>query len=163
MKNIFLLFLSIALVPAAMAQLKVKEKCPDFEVNILDGQVNGMKADFPHDRLKIILPCFTSATEEKDSSKCGSTIFFKDRDIYFYTQRDYVEIGPKFKGKLSLPLFGAPRASLFKWLGNPTMNDDKWCAYRTSYGTLVLHFDAASKVNLVQFSTKSTDFLSLCE
>jgi hypothetical protein len=163
MKNMFLLFLSMSLVPSAMAQLKVKEKCPDFEVNILDGMVNGIKPDLPHDRIKILLPCFTSAAEEKDNSKCGSSVFFKDRDIYFYTQRDYIEIGPKFKGKLSLPLLGAPRTSLFKWLGNPTMNDDKWSAYKTSYGVLVLHFDTSNKVNLIQFSTKGTEGLSLCE
>ena len=39
--------------------------------------------------------------------KCGGGVFYKAQDIYFYTGRDYVEIGPKFKGKLSWPLMGA--------------------------------------------------------
>lgn len=163
MKNIFLLFMTMALASVSIAQLKVKAKCPDFEVDVLNGKVNGIKADIPNDRLKILLPCFTSAAEEKDNSKCGSNVFFKDKDIYFYTQRDYIEIGPKFKGKLSLPLLGAQRANLFKWLGNPKLKDDKWNAYQTAYGTMVLHFDAANKVKLIQLSTQGTETLSLCE
>ena len=163
MKNIILLFLSMAVLPAAMAQLKVKAKCPDFEVDILDGKVNAaIKPDFPTDRLKLLLPCFTSA-EEKETAKCGTTVFYKDRDIYFYTQRDYIEIGPKFKGKLSIPLIGAQRNSLFKWLGNPIMKDDKWQAYRMSYGTMVLQFDGANKVKQIQMSTLGPDALTLCE
>ncbi|HEX6179712.1 MAG TPA: hypothetical protein VFZ47_00625, partial [Chitinophagaceae bacterium] len=84
-------------------------------------------------------------------------------DIYFYTNRDYIEIGPKFKGKLSVPLIGAKRGSLFNKLGNPVMKDATWDAYQTNYGTLVLHYDAAGKVKLIQMSTLGTNTLSLCE
>ena len=65
--------------------------------------------------------------------------------MYFYTDRDYVEIGPNFKGKLSVPLMGAARSSLFKIFGNPMIKDVKWDHFQTSYGILILYYDDASK------------------
>jgi hypothetical protein len=162
MKKSILLALFVAPAFFATAQLTVKADCPVFEVDILDGKVNGLKADAPNDKLKAKFPCFTSAAEVKDSAKCGTNVFFKDRDLFFYTERDYVEIGPKFKGKLSIPLMGAPKGSLFKHLGNPKMHDANWEAYSTSYGILILYYDAAKKVNKIQFSTRSTDNIKLC-
>lgn len=163
MKSI-ILTLSFALAAmVASAQLTVKANCPVFEVDILDGKVNGLKPTTPNDQLRSKFPCFTSAAEEKDSAKCGTNVFFKDRDLYFYTQRDYVEIGPKFKGKLSIPLIGAARNSLFKHLGNPKLKDATWEAYSTSYGILILTYDAANKVKKIQFSTQNTNNIQLCE
>jgi hypothetical protein len=72
---------------------------PVFIVNILDGKVNEVLPTAVG-QIKERLPCFTSA-EESTTAKCGGGVFQR-RDIYFYTSRDYVEIGPKFK-KLSLP------------------------------------------------------------
>jgi hypothetical protein len=109
------------------------------------------------------LPCFTSAEEESATAKCGGGVFFKDRDISIYTQRDYVEIGEKFQGKLSIPIMGAKRGTLFNYLGNPKMKDTNWDAFQTAYGILVLHYNAAGKVFKIQFSTKSAETLSLCE
>jgi hypothetical protein len=163
MKKTLLVIFSMATLSGAMAQLTVKSKCPDFVVDILDGKVNGLKANASNADIKAKLPCSTSSEEEGGAAKCGANVFYKDRDIYFYTQRDYVEIGPKFKGKMTIPLLGAKRGTLFKVLGNPKLKDDKWDAYQTQYGTLVLHYDAAGKINLVQFSTNSTETLSLCE
>jgi hypothetical protein len=100
---------------------------------------------------------------DSTKSKCGAGVFYKDRDISFYTDRDYIQVGPKFKGKLTVPLMGAKRTSLFQWLGNPILKDDKWDAFQMSYGVLVLHYDATGKVILIQFSTKNTETLSLCE
>lgn len=152
-------------VPASMAigQLTVKADCPVFEIDILDGKVNGLKADAADDQIRSRFPCFSSAAAAKDSAKCGTNVFFKDRDLYFYTQRDYIEIGPKFKGKLSIPLIGMPRNSLFKHLGAPKMKDTKWEAYTTNYGIIILSFDAANKVNKIQFSTKNANTIQLCD
>lgn len=145
------------------AQLKVKATCPTFEVDIIDGKVNGLKANARVEDIKNKLPCFTSMESEDSASKCGGGIYYKDRDIYFYTKRDYVEIREKFNGKLSIPLMGAPRNGLFKWLGNPKLKDTNWDAFEMSYGTLVLHYNKANRVNLIQFSTNGTETLSLCE
>lgn len=161
MKNISLAIACLALSTMSMAQLKAKVICPAFDVDILEGKVNTYKATVGAGELKNKFPCFTSTTN--DSAKCGEAIYFKDKDIIFYTGRDYVEIGEKFKGKISLPLIGASRGSLFKWLGNPKMKDDTWDAFQTAYGTLVLHYNKAKKVRLIQFSTKDTNTLSLCE
>jgi hypothetical protein len=163
MKNGMLLLLSLLLVTTAMAQLTTKKACPDFEVDILDGKVNGVKPTDDNGKVKRTWPCFTSTAEEKDSAKCGTSVFFKDKDIYFYTQRNYIEIGPKFKGKLSIPLLGAKRSSMFQYLGNPVMKDDDWDAFKTSYGILVTHYDAAGKVKNFQITTQGTHNLSLCE
>jgi hypothetical protein len=149
-----------------MGQLKAKVKCPDFYVDVLNGTVNDIKPNYTFNEIKEKFPCFTSSEEESESAKCGGGIFFKDKDIFFYTRRDYIEIGPKFLGKTSLPLLGAKRNSLFKTLGNPKMKDDLWDAFEMQYGTLVLHYDvagAAGKVKFFQFSNLSTELLNLCE
>jgi hypothetical protein len=163
MKAPFFILLSLATVTIANAQLKTTPVCGTFVVEILDGKVNGVFPDFTIGQIKEKLPCFTSEEPENSTSKCGGGVFYKDKDIYFYTGRDYIEIREKFKGKLSIPLLGATRNSLFKWLGNPKIKDVNWDAFQTQYGTLVLHYNKAGKVNLIQFSKKSTETLSLCE
>jgi len=166
MKSLAILLICMASFSAAMAQLKPKEKCPDFYVDILNGTLNGLKPNRTQDEFKTTLPCYTSAEEEGSTAKCGSGVFFKDKDIYVYTKRKYITVGPRFHGKLTIPLMGAKRNALFKWLGNPKMKDDLWDAFDLQYGTLVLHYDvagAAGKVKLIQFSTESTETLNLCE
>jgi hypothetical protein len=162
MKKICLFFVFACMCIPAVAQLTAKANCPVFEVDILDGKVNGFKASATNAEIKTKFPCFTSAAEPQDSAKCGTHVFYKDRDLYFYTDRDYIEIGPQFKGKLSVPLIGATRSSLFKTLGNPKIKDTNWEAYTTNYGILVLHFDAAGKVNKIQMSTQNANTLQLC-
>lgn len=132
-------------------------------MDILDGNINGVEPDYSPGRIKQALPCSTSEEPEDKTSKCGGGVFYKDKDIYFYTGRDYVEIREKFKGKLSLPIMGASRNSLFKSLGNPIMKESNWDAFKMSYGTLVLHYNKAGKVNLIQFSKLGPDGLTLCE
>ena len=164
MKKIIFLILIFCFIDKMQAQLKVTPHCDDFYVDILDGKVNGVRPDFTMGQIKQKLPCFTSSDSGGSSTaRCGGTVFFKDRDVYFYTDRDYVEIGEKFKGKLSIPLLGSPRNGLFKWLGNPKLKDINWDAFETAYGILVLHYNKAGKVNLIQFSTRSEETLSLCE
>lgn len=114
-------------------------------------------------QIKIKFPCFTSFEEEGTSAKCGAGVFYKDKDIYFYTTRDYVEIGPTFKGKLSIPLLGAPRNGLFKLLGKPQIKDVSWDAFQTAYGVLILYYNKAGKVNKIQFSNQSANTIQLCE
>jgi hypothetical protein len=163
MKNLICLVSFCMLVVATKAQLKTTAKCPAFTVDILDGKVNDVRSTATVGQIKEKLPCFTSAENEAGTAKCGGGVFYKDRDIYFYTARDYVEIGPKFKGKLSIPLMGASRNALFKWLGHPKIKDVTWDAFTTQYGTLILYYTKANKVNKIQFSTKSTDDIQLCE
>ncbi len=163
MKNLLIFCLAACLISTASAQLKVKATCASLYVDLLDGKVNGIKPDIAAPELKDKLPCFTSVDEEGGSSKCGGAVNYKDKDIYFFTKRDYIEIGEKFQGKLSIPIMGAPRNSLFKWLGNPKLKDTNWEAFQMSYGTLVLHYNAANKVKLIQFSTHDMETLSLCE
>lgn len=161
MKNTVFAFLSIIFSLSAGAQLKTKPVCSDFFVDILDGKVNGVHPDFTTAQIKTKLPCFTS--EEPSTAKCGGAIHYKDRDVTFFTGREYVEIGPKFKGKLSLPLMGGKRGSFFKMLGNPKMKDPNWDAFDTQYGCLILYYNSASKVRMIRFSTKTTDQINLCE
>ena len=147
-----------------MAQLKTTPKCPDFDIDILDGIVN--KNILPTStvgQIKLNLPCFTSFEEEGTSAKCGAGVFYKDKDVFFYTTRDYVEIGPAFKGTLSIPLIGAPRTGLFRWLGTPQIKDVNWDAFQTSYGVLILYYNSESRVNKIQFSTQSANSIQLCE
>ena len=73
------------------------------------------------------------------------------------------QIGPNFKGKLSIPLMGGKRGSFYKWLGLPKLKDTNWDAYETQYGCLILYYDAQSKVRMIRFSSKTTDDINLCE
>lgn len=166
MKRLLLIILSMGILSVSMAQLKAKVKCPEFYVDILNGTVNDLKPNYTQNEIREKFPCFTSAEDESSEAKCGGGIFFKDKDIYFYTKRDYIEVGPKFLGKTSVPLLGTKRNSLFTKLGNPKIKDDLWDAYEMQYGTLVLHYDvagSAGKVKFFQFSTLQSEALSLCE
>ena len=163
MQKVILLSLAfIAFTSFATAQLKAKPSCGEFSVDILNGTVDNAKPDFVLEQIKAKFPCFTSEDQEA-TGKCGSALFYTDKDIKFYVKRQYIEIGPAFKGKLSIPVMGAARGSLFKYFGNPKVKDTGWDAFQTQYGTLVLHYNSAGKVNLIQFSTKTTDELNLCE
>ncbi|HEY5408767.1 MAG TPA: hypothetical protein VIJ92_16860 [Ginsengibacter sp.] len=155
---------ALLLCTASMAQLKTTPKCPAIEINILDGIVNGnILPTSTVGFIKNTLPCFTSFEEEGTTAKCGGGVFYKDKDVYFYTTRRYIEIGPDFKGKLSVPLMGVLRNSLFKLLGSPQIKDVTWDAFQTSYGILILYYNKESKVNKIQFSTQSASSIKLCE
>lgn len=162
MKKLILSLPVLFVMFEAASQLKPRVSCGTFTVDILDGVVNGLRPDIHPDKIKEKLPCFSTAEKEAATAKCGGGVFYKDRDIYFYTSRDYVEIGEKFKGKLSLPLMNAKRTSLYKWLGKPQLKDPDWEAYQTQYGCLVLYF-RAGVVKKIQFSTKGTGSLQLCQ
>lgn len=163
-KTILVTLIVITSSAVASAQLNTTPKCKEINVDLLDGIIN--KTLLPTStvgQIKLNLPCFTSFEEEGTSAKCGGGVFFKDKDIYFYTTRDYIEIGPAFKGKLSLPLMGAPRNGLFKLLGSPQIKDVKWDAFQTAYGVLILYYNSASRVNKIQFSRMSVNTIQLCE
>ena len=163
-KTILVTLIVITSSAVASAQLNITPKCKEIYVDLLDGIIN--KTLLPTStvgQIKLNLPCFTSFEEEGTSAKCGAGVFYKDKDIYFYTTRDYIEIGPAFKGKLSLPLMGAPRNGLFKLLGSPQIKDVKWDAFQTSYGILILYYNSALRVNKIQFSKMSANTIKLCE
>lgn len=159
MKNFVLSILVLGILSPADGQLKVKPRCDAFVVDVLDGKVNDVHADFTDGQIKTKLPCFTN----EETSKCGRVIYYKDRDVKFFIDRNYVEIGPDFKGKLTVPLLGKKRGSFFKWLGLPKLKDDTWDAFQTQYGCLILYYNSASKVTMIRFSTKTTDEINLCE
>lgn len=145
------------------AQLKKSTACPVFTVDVLYGKLNeGLNPQSTSGEIQKTFPCFTELREQPATGKCAG-VFYKDKDIYFYTDRDYIEIRQNFKGKLSLPLMGASRKSLFKMLGNPIMKDVNWDAFHLRYGTLVLYYSKAGRVNKLQLSSKSTESLKLCE
>jgi hypothetical protein len=163
MKKYLLILFACIYCFYSSGQLKTTTLCPVMTVDILDGKVNELYSSSTMGEIKSKFPCYTSIEEGNASPGCGGAIFYKDRDIYFYTGRGYIEIREKFKGKLSIPLMGASRNGLFKTLGHPKIKDVNWDAYQMAYGTLVLYFNKAGKVNKLQFSTKSTESLSLCE
>ncbi len=163
MKTAILLISTVLFSITVQAQLKTTPVCPTVSVDILKGRVNDLPISSTVGMIKSKLPCYSSAEDESTTAKCGGGVFYKDKDIYFYTGRDYIEIGDKFKGKLSLPLMGASRGSLFKWLGHPKIKDVSWDAFSTEYGILILYYNKANKINKIQFSNQSTDVIKLCE
>lgn len=163
MKQTLAIMLLAATCLGARAQLKTTTSCPTLNVNILDGKINDVPPSYTVAQIKERIPCYTGMEDESANAKCGGGVYYKDKDVYFYTARDYVEIGPKFKGKLSIPLMGASRSGLFKWLGHPKIKDTNWDAFSTQYGILILYYDKARKVNRIRFSTQSEQTIKLCE
>ena len=163
MKKITLLCIAVISMGGLMAQLTVKAKCNAFVVDVLDGKVNDLKASAQASDIKTKFPCFTAIEEEGTASKCGGAIYYKDKDISFFTLRDYIVIGEKFKGQLSIPLMGGKRNTFFKYLGNPKLKDDNWDAFTTNYGIIILYYNAASKVNKILISTRNTSNIEICE
>jgi len=146
----------------ATAQLVAKPVCPPFTVDIMDGSVNGLFPKSAIVEVQTTFPCYTSMVEKDSVTKCAG-VFYSDRDINFYTNRRYIEIGEKFKGKLTPALMGASRGGLFNLLGYPKLKDAGWDAFQMGYGCLVLYYNAAGKINKIQISNKSIDALKLCE
>jgi hypothetical protein len=163
MKRMTLFISGIVFSYSIHAQLKTTPVCPEFSVDVLAGKINNLAITSTNGEIKAKFPCFSSAEDEATSAKCGASVFYKSKDIYFFTARDYVEIGPAFKGKLTTPLMGAARNSLFKLLGHPKIKDVNWDAYQTMYGILILYFNKAGKVNKIQMSTQSAEMIKLCE
>ena len=160
---IFFMLAGVMSMQLAQAQLKTTLICPPFAVDVLEGNVNDEL--YPYSTMGEIekkFSCFSNATQETNGSTCGG-VFYKDKGIYFFTERDYIEVREHFKGKLSLPLLGASRSSLFKWLGNPKIKDINWDAYQTKYGILILYYNKAGKINKLQLSNRNAETLKLCE
>lgn len=164
MKTMIVLVSALLLCTGGQAQLKTTVQCPDFNIDILSGTVN--KILLPNStvgQIKFNIPCFTSFEEDSTMSGCGGNVMYKDRDVYFYTGRDYIEIGPGYKGTLSIPLMGASRNDLFKWLGAPQIKDVSWDAFQTQYGILILYYNKAEKIDKIQFSTQTAQTIRLCD
>jgi hypothetical protein len=163
MKITLIIFVSLLLIFSAQAQLRKTPICPEFSIDVLYGKLNdGLNPQSSIGEIKNSFPCFSEIVEIASDNKCVG-IFFKEKDIYFYTDRNYIEIRQNFKGKLSLPLMGAPRKSLFKWLGYPSIKDINWDAFKLAHGTLILYYNKAGKINKMQITNKSTETLKLCE
>ncbi len=163
MKKAFFLVAGIVCIQFTQAQLTATPACPVFSVDILDGIINEkLDCSSTIGEVKKIFPCFSDVVEETGGGGCGG-VFFKEPGISFITERDYIEINEKFKGKLSPALMGASRSSLFKLLGNPKLKDQDWEAYLTKYGLLVLYYDKTGKIIKLQITNKSPDSLKLCD
>lgn len=163
MKLLLFITAGLFLTQTSLAQLKKTAACPTFSIDLLSGRLNdGLNPASGIGEIKNSFPCYTHLAEQPSGNKCAG-IFYTDKDIYFYTDRDYIEIGPNYKGKLSVPLMGASRKNLFSILGYPKIKDTNWDAFQTEYGTLVLYYNKAAKINKIQVSTKSTESIKLCE
>lgn len=162
MKTIFLTFALTIAGQLATAQLKATPVCPPFSVDVMAGSVNGLVPKSAIVEIQTVLPCYSLIIEKDSDSTCAG-VFYKDRDINFYTDRRYIEIGQKFKGSITPALMGVSRSSLFGLLGYPKIKDARWDAFQMGYGTLVLYYTAAGKINKIQISSKSTDALKLCD
>lgn len=162
MKIPLLFFICIIGAQTSSAQLKTTPLCPAFTVDVLDGNVNKLYAKSTWGEIAGVFPCYTQLVEKDSASVCAG-VFYTDKGIYFYTDRDYIEIRENFKGKMVPQLLGASRNSLFTTLGHPKIKDVSWDAFQTEYGTLILYYNKAGKINKIQISSKTTDAIKLCE
>lgn len=162
MKNYLFILISVICCNAASAQLKATAVCPNFLADVMAGTVNDLQTKSAIAEIQAVFPCATSMVETDMGTACAG-VFYKDKDISFFTGRQYIEIGDKFKGRITPALMGVSRKTLFGLLGHPKLKDTNWEAYQMGYGTLVLYYNAAGKINKIQMAAKSTDALKLCE
>lgn len=160
MKIFLVSFFAFATLPS-FAQLKATARCPEMMVDILDGHINNVSPKFTAGEIKKVFPCYTSEVEKTDSTACAG-VFIKDKGLSFFTDRNYIEINEAYKGKMEPPIMGAQRGSLFKYIGNPSIKDESWDAFITRYGTLILYYNNAGKINKIQMSSKAADYIKLC-
>jgi hypothetical protein len=146
----------------AHAQLTATPVCPAFSIDVLAGSVNELVPKSAIVEVQTKFPCFSQIIE-KDSVTICAGVFYPDKSINFYTGHQYIEIGEKFKGKITPALMGASRTSLFNMLGHPKLKDAAWDAYQMAYGTLILYYNAAGKINKIQMCSKGTDAIKLCQ
>lgn len=164
MKHIFSAIVIISgFLTQGYAQLKTKPDCGTLLVDVYKGWINEAKPNADPEQIKLKLPCFTSFEKEGNESKCGGGIYYADKGLTVYTQRDYFVMDEKFKGKFSIPLMGAKQDALFPRLGNPKLKDANWEAYQMAYGTLILYYNSKRMVNKIIISTKTTDDIQLCD
>jgi hypothetical protein len=155
---IALIFISLP----GFSQLKATVRCPVFDVDILEGNVNKVYPRSTTGEIKEMFPCYTDEVKKTDSTACAG-VFIKTQGLYFYTDRDYIEIRDTYHGKMEPALMGAARASLFKILGNPKIKDVSWDAYQTKYGTLIVYYNATGKINKLQICGQGTESIKLCD
>ena len=135
--------------------------CPTFKVDVLDGNVNRIHSKSTVGEVTKMFPCFTDKVEN-DEAQC-TRVVYKDKGVSFFPGRNYIEIRENFKGTMEPALLGTSRGSLFRTLGSPRMKDANWDAYQTQYGTLVVYYNKAGKINKLQMSSRGTDTMKLCE
>lgn len=162
MKHSVLFFTLILIACSATAQLKVKADCGTLTVDVYKGWINEAKANIDPEQIKAKLPCFTSFEKEGATANCGGGVYYDDKGLRFYTQRDYMVITDKFKGKFTSPVLGVKRGGLFNTFGNPKMKDANWEAYQMAYGIMIVYYGAKGTINKIIISTKTTDDIDLC-
>lgn len=157
----FILIAALLLSCPTFAQLKVTAHCPVMDVDLLEGNVNKVYPRFTPGEIKAVFPCYTEEVKRTDSTACAG-IFIKDKGVYFYTDRNYIEIRDNYRGKMEPQLMGASRSGLFGILGNPKIKDAGWDAYQTKYGTLIVYYNKGGKINKLQMCSLGTDAIKLC-
>jgi hypothetical protein len=160
--KLMLMSLLLTISFPVVAQLTQKADCAVLTVDVHKGSINDAKPDADPERIKVMLPCFTSFEKEGNTSTCGGGVYYDDKGLRFYVQRDYFVVTDKFKGKFTAPVLGLKKGGLFSRFGNPKMKDGNWEAYQMAYGIMIVYYNAKDVVNKVIISTKTTDDINLC-
>ncbi len=162
MKTILFVIGCLTISFAVSAQLvSTSPVCPTFRVDVLAGNINMVHPKSTIGEVMKSLPCFTEKID-KDDMGC-TRVIYANQGVSFFPARNYIEIRDNFKGTMEPALLGKNRASLFGTLGNPKMKDVNWDAFQTQYGTLVVYYNKAGKINKLQMSSRGTDTMKLCE
>jgi serine/threonine-protein kinase len=110
-------------------------------VDLAHGTVNGLSPDASQEEIKEILPYFTGSTPETDEMNHGGGVFFTQREMYFYTRLDMIEIRRAFRGEVRPPVLGAMKWKAVELLGEPLATHDDAIYYSRRYGCVRLELD----------------------
>ena len=140
--------------------------CDDLAVDIANGTVGGLSPEATPDEIKARFPCFTGTTSEGGGFNEGGGVFFKNHDMYFYTQRDYIEIRQDFTGVVPDNLLSKGTKQVRNLLGPPISSEQSsgiengaiveqvTSTFQTPYGRLVV-VSTPSRVRMVQIHAVS--------
>ena len=134
------------------AQSTAEDEKNVIKVDIENGTISGLKPSSSMADIKKSLPDFSGETEENQGINCDGGVFYLDKDLFFYTYRDFVEIRSNFDGKLSKDILNKNITEVTKILGTPDhqvkpSGDDESIMvlyFKRDYGCLRLNYTIAT-------------------
>lgn len=138
--------------------------CDTLFLNLHEGLVNGLYPTAPQELIKYKMPCFSGSTDDSSEYNCGGGVFYQRQDLFFYTFRNYLEVGKGFPGKTSYPrFFNYKKPQVEALLGKPSESPTPDIyLYDMEYGCLRVHF-AIQDVNYVGIHLVPCSAIDYCE
>lgn len=89
-----------------------RSNCAPLTLDLAVGTVSGLAPTATPAEVERLLPCF--------STRSADGLVFSDYDLSFHTSRQFIEVGPRFRGSITPVIAWHDAASLTRAFGRPT-------------------------------------------